>query len=838
MSVDIINEQTEHQFLWDEEAKKAYYATIARPFRRAAQKLEFANVVGAHLPLASTMLGKAAIVRELVPDRDTAKIVISLQEIDELRTLVGAGEIPRFDGIHDIRSILHKIAIEGSVIYQDEGLPLLATIKTMRALRDFFSKRTRDTTTLWKTAIYLFEDRLVELSLDSVFDENGAVKDSASSELRDIRRDMVTTGERLRTKLASLVKKYAEDDLLQEDLVTQRDGRAVVPVKSEHKRRIAGMIHSVSQTGQTIYIEPAETIDLNNELRSLEFAEMREIERILRILTERLRSSVPALLKSLTAAGHIEAVYAKARYAMFISASSPEVKSFAKPEESIIIMRGARHPFLIAKLGEKNTIPFDIDLDHSRRTLVLTGPNAGGKTVLLKTVGILTLMAHCGLPISAAPDAVIPIVDNLAVDIGDSQSIADDLSTFSSHVSSLRDIVEQANEYSLVLLDEVGSGTAPEEGGALAEAILEHLTKLGAFTIATTHYGRLAAFGETYKGAINGSMEFSDADLKPTYRFRIGIPGSSHAFDIAERYKLSHKIIIAARELAGNKTTRLDDLIESLNQKEQDMIAKRSEAERELGKARMERLEYERLHDDILLQKKKILSKASEEASDLISEANTRIERAIREARESAEEEAQPVAQASRKTEKLTTLRTKQKEELKELGKKVDAHRSEATRSTQTEDLPMEVGAKVKLFTNPGQIGEIVALKGKDAEVVFGSMRMKINSDKLEVVSQKEARKEERATIKQTGTFYDEHFSHRIDLRGEYGDEGVTHVEKYLSDASARNLERVEIIHGMGTGALGRRIQQSLKGNPFIESFRYGEPNEGGAGVTIVEMKK
>jgi DNA mismatch repair protein MutS2 len=333
-------------------------------------------------------------------------------------------------------------------------------------------------------------------------------------------------------------------------------------------------------------------------------------------------------------------------------------------------------------------------------------------------------------------------------------------------------------------------------------------------------------------------MEFSETDLKPTYRFRINIPGSSHAFDIAERYKLSHKVITRARELAGTNTTRLDDLIESLGQKEQDMIAKRTEAERELGKARIEKIEYERLHNDLLLQKKVLLSKASEQASALVSEANTLIERAIREARESAQEESAPAKKEERKTPQLAKLRTAQKEEFKQFSEKVDEHRSEAAKSAQTEELPLEVGAKVKLFSNPGQIGEVISLKGKDAEVIFGSMTMKVNSDKLEVVSKKEARKEERATIRQTGSFYDEQFSHRIDLRGEYGDEGVMHVEKYLSDATVRNLERVEIIHGMGTGALGRRIQQSLKGSPFVESFRYGEPNEGGAGVTIVELKK
>jgi DNA mismatch repair protein MutS2 len=702
----------------------------------------------------------------------------------------------------------------------------------MRILRDFFAKRAKDTQTIWKTAVHLFDDRLVEMAVDSVFDENGAIKDSASGELREIRRDIIVTAERLRNKLNSLMRKYSEDDLLQEEIITQRDGRAVVPVKAEHKRHIAGMIHSVSQTGQTIYIEPAETIELNNELRSLEFAEAREIDKILRTLTERLRESVPALLRSMKAAGHIEAVYMKARYAMHISASSPNIKNFPKPQEMALVIREARHPFLIEKIGMKNTIPFDLAMDVDKRTFILTGPNAGGKTVLLKSVGIIALMALCGIPVPATPDSIIPVFDSLAVDIGDAQSIADDLSTFSSHVNTLRGIVEQSNEYTLTLLDEVGSGTAPEEGGALAESILEYLTKQAGFTIATTHYGRLAAFAETYEGAINGSMEFSDADLRPTYRFRMGIPGSSHAFDIAERYKLPSKIIAHARSLAGSKSSRLEELIDSLNRKEQELMQKKAETEKELGKARIERMDFERQNNELNLHKKEILSKASNEADTLLSGVNTYIEKAIREAREAA---APPKKDEPKKPD-LSILRAKQKEELKDLQAKVDEHKVTTNKEEIDDEIPFSVGVKVRLLTNPDRIGDIITLKGNEAEVAFGSVTMRVKTDKLQSVSKKESRKEERSTLRTT-TYFDEQFSPRIDLRGLYGDEGVLQVEKFLSDAIARGLDKVELIHGMGTGALGRRIQQELKKHPSVKSFRYGEPNEGGAGVTVVELK-
>lgn len=823
----------EHGFTWDDSTRARYYASLPASFRTAAQKLDLAEILTSHIHLANTIIGKDALVEEIIPSMDVKTITTSLAEIEELRAFVGTNEHPSFGGIGDIRNLLHKIEIEGSTIYEDEGLPLLETLRGMRVVRDFFAKRARQAPTLWKTGVMLFDDRMLEMALDSVFEANGSIKDSASPELRAIRREIITTSERLRTKLAALMKRYSDDAMLQEELVTQREGRFVVPVKSEHKRHVSGMIHSVSQTGQTIYIEPAETIELNNELRSLEFDEKREIDRILRGLTDRMRESVPKLFQSLNAAAHLDAVYAKTRYAIKLSTASPNIKNFSRPQDVQLSLRSARHPFLIEKLGLKNTVPFDLDMHFDRRTLVLTGPNAGGKTVLLKSIGIIALMAQSGLPIPALPEAVIPVMEHIGVDIGDAQSIADDLSTFSSHINSLKKIIEETNEYSLVLLDEIGSGTAPEEGGALAESILEHLTRQGSLTVATTHYGRLAAFAETEDGSFNGSMEFNEKDLQPTYRFRNDVPGSSHAFDIAERYKFPSRITKRARDLVGARTSRLDELISSLNAKEQELLEKRMEIDRELGKSRIERMEYERKATELTLQRKKLLADASAEAEQLLADANLFIERAVREAKEAAKAEAAGVKE---KAADLAKVRNAQRKELDTLTERVEQHKVESQKAPKDTSLVLEVGAKVRLVTNPGQIGEVLKLKDKEAEVVFGSVTMKVKADRLEVVSGKEARKEERVQAR-FGGYYEESIEQRLDLRGLYGDEGVMKVEKYIADAAAKNLNHVELIHGHGTGALGRRIQDSLRKNPFVQSFRYGEPGEGGAGVTIVELK-
>ncbi|HYM20289.1 MAG TPA: endonuclease MutS2 [Candidatus Kapabacteria bacterium] len=813
------------------ELKSIFLRRIPKQFRLAAEKLELPLVLEAHLHHVSTALGRSALTDELVPSLDREKIIRSLAEIDELRKLFTAGESPSFSAVSDIRTTLHKVEIEGSTIYQDEGLPLVTTLKAVRLLREFFAKRVGAAPTLWRAGIHLYEDKLLEMAFDSVFDENGNVRDNASSELHEIRREIVATSERLRNKLASLIKKYTEDDLLQEQIITLRDGRAVIPVKAEHKRKIPGMIHAASQTGQTIYIEPSETIDLNNELRSLEFSEQREIDRIMRELTDRLRNSVKPLLRALEITGHLEAVYAKSRYADSINAATPKLIVQRKPEELQLVLHNARHPFLIAKLGIERTIAFDLDLDKSNHTLILTGPNAGGKTVLLKTLGLAFLFVYAGLPIPAEGDSIIPSIDGLYVDIGDSQSIADDLSTFSSHIRTLKNILSDVNEYSVVLLDEIGSGTAPEEGGALAESILEHLTKSAGVTVATTHYGRLAGFAESVEGALNGSMEFASATLEPTYRFHMNVPGSSHAFDIAQRYELPSKIIARARELAGGKTNRLQELIDSLSEKEQVVEKLRIEMDKELGKARFERLEFERLRDEIASDKRKILATASKQADDLLSKANSFIERAIREAREAAAPSEKQNPEVD-----LSELRRKQKQELGEITKTIEEYIGTSVASVQN-DLKLEVGSKVRMLSNPSQIGDIASMNNKEAEVLFGSVKMRVKLAQLEAVSRAEARREDRAQIQKRGTYFDELFKPKIDLRGKYGDEGVIEVEKFLSDANARSIDKVEILHGTGTGALGRRIQTFLRTSPLVKSFRFGERHEGGMGVTIVELK-
>lgn len=810
-------------------------------FRLAALELEYSRIVREHLGLTFSVLGKRALVEELRPKTDPLAIDASMSEVQEMRQFLRGDEHPPFSGLDDIGVILRNAEIEGSTMYVEQGAQVLRVIKSMRMLREFFARRSKDAVALWRSAVHLFDDKLIEMHFASVFDDNGNVKDSASQELSRIRREIIHTAELLRTRLNAILRRLSEDDALQEELITQRDGRFVVPVKVEYKRKVPGLIHSVSQTGQTVFIEPTETLDLNNEMRSLEFAEQREIDRILRGLMDLLRESVPALTRSLAAAGHLEADYAKARYAEKYDCAVPRTTQQVKNRKRRVYLAGARHPLLLQKMGRAKTVPLEIELDEDRRVLILTGPNAGGKTVLLKTLGLLTMMAQAGIPIPANDDAELVIVDGVYVEIGDSQSIADDLSTFSSHVTALASILKHVTSESLVLLDEIGGGTAPEEGGAIAESILESLVRIRTFAVATTHYGRLAAFAESTQGTLNGSMEFDRAKLTPTFRFRSGVPGSSHAFEIAERFGLSKNVIDRARDLRGTGSTRFEELLASLEELQKEARERKGEADRELGKARILRSEFERKRDESEEIRRTIKSKAAQEAEEILKRANSFIEKAVRDAKEIASRSGGK--STSEEDHQLKEARLNQEIERKKLLESIKTTEKEEARKAAPPAKPITVGAKVRLRSNPDRIGEVLALRDGEAEVQIGIMKLRIAVDQLDLVAGSTAREEDRKRqtvnreVSVATKYLGEQFDTRIDLRGQYGDDAIIQVEKYLADAAAHGRDRVEIIHGIGTGALGRRISQHLKNHPLVLSYRYGEPQEGGSGVTIVEIK-
>ncbi|RPI01580.1 MAG: endonuclease MutS2, partial [Ignavibacteriae bacterium] len=502
-------------------------------FVDALHKLEYDKVVDRISKLVCSESGRQSALR-LLPKTDKIIIERELQKVSEAKELLIAESAVPIDGFKNIVVALKKTTVENQVLTIVELLEIAATIRISRSLKYFLAKRASQYPALGLYHEQLFADKIVEHHIDDALDERGFVKDTASRELREIRRSMVLASDALRKKLESILRGVAQQEFLQEEIITTRDGRFVIPIKTEYKHSVPGFIHSTSSSGATVFIEPAESLELNNALRELQLREQREIHRILADLTKQVGIVREPLTLSFGALTELDVIVARGKYSIEICGNPPLIST-----TPVIKLFNARHPVLLQHLKREKTVPLSIELGSNTHTLIITGPNAGGKTVTMKTVGLLTLCAQAGIHIPADSESEIYPFQKIFVDIGDEQSIENDLSTFSSHLNTLHTILEEADASSLILVDEIGAGTDPAEGGALAAAVLQDLTARQSITIATTHHGILKVFAHETPGMDNGSMEFDQKSLLPTYRFRSGIPGSSYAFELAERLGIS-----------------------------------------------------------------------------------------------------------------------------------------------------------------------------------------------------------------------------------------------------------------------------------------------------------
>lgn len=772
----------------------------------ALEKLEFQKILDRLRHLVTSEPGRARIAHTC-PLTDIPAIQLELDRVSETKSLlIVEGSIP-LDGIKDILGSLKKSTITNHFLTPLELVDIASTLRAARTLSAFLQKRRDTAPRLSSLAEEIMFDRVVEFNIYDCLEEEGTVKDGASKDLKRIRQDMVSTSASLRKHLAAILKRVSEMDMAQEEIVTTRDGRMVIPVKAEHKNHVPGFIHSSSASGATVFIEPAETLDLNNTLRELQLREQREIARILTALTDQVREIAPSLEQTLSLLSLLDVLTAKAKYSIEVMGSAP---SFT--DRRIIRLIQARHPVLLMKHRREEVVPLDLSLDEEIRTLLITGPNAGGKSVAMKTVGLLALCAQSGLHIPAAPESELCLFQNVYVDIGDDQSIENDLSTFSSHLVLMKQVLDHADGQSLVLIDEIGAGTDPAEGGALAAAILADLTLRGCLTIATTHHGMLKAFAHQTPNIANASMEFNQETLQPTYRFRSGIPGSSYALELGSRLGLPPAIISQARTLVGDDKVRLEELLidlERQSQTYQEQI-RRVSAERD----RLGSLVQSYDQKVSLLQKelKTIRSQALAEAEQILQNARGLVERSVKEIRESGAEK-QAVRGAREALDQL------QKEILQ---KKPEEH--------PEEDQTISIGDSVRLRTGT-EVGEVVELKGSQATVLWGNARLRVQRKDL-----RKERNRKQAALQSDGMLVLPEGKTEIDLRGMLGEEAVGAVEHFLDQALLSGLHRVDIIHGKGTGALRRRITEFLKTCPQVQSFRLGEWNEGGSGVTVVEL--
>ncbi len=783
------------------------------PFVDASRQLELPHVLATVAEYCATALGQE-LMHALTPSSVYAEVRDDLLLVSEMRDALVREDPPPIHPIDDIRATLHRMAIEGSMVQADEFRSVLTMMTASRILKTYLQKREERFPLTAQQIDLLYADKMMEFHIDRVVDEEGNVKDHASKELRRIRQELISRSEVLRRRMDAILKRVAAEGIVQEELVTLRDGRMVLPVKAEWKRQVQGFIHSASATGQTVYIEPAETLELNNEIRDLQFDEMREIARILAELTQRVRPAIPHLVVALSTYALLDATLAKARYGQASLCTIPDVVT-----DGLFRIDQARHPGLLMRKSFESIVPLDILIGDPETTIVITGPNAGGKSVAMKTVGLLSLMVQCGIPVPCAEGSRFRIFSDILVDIGDEQSVENDLSTFSAHMRRLVAIAERASSRTLILIDEIGTGTDPAEGSALAAALLRHVTERGAVVIATTHHGMLKAFAHSHPAMMNAAMEFDTVSLQPTYRFRAGLPGSSYAFEISRRLGMPAEILDAARDLLGSQADSLEHLLAEVARTSQHLgvTLRKAELQKEEYEERVR--EYEAKMKAAKQEVRLLKKDALEEARRIVEDANVQVEAVIQEIRESQAEK-----------EKTKQVRAEMRETREAILAKM-CEVSEEPIAPPEEVRDWQVGDAVLSVDHPGIIGTVTeAAKEGMVAVVFGIMKMRVSVSTLRPA----------APLPQSGPVESlpEEVSSKIDIRGMYGDEAVRELDSWLYAAYLAGLRQVEIIHGKGTGALRTRVHTFLRTIPFVSQFSLGQWNDGGSGKTTVEFHR
>lgn len=774
------------------------------------EKLEFEKILN-HISKYSTTESGKELILNLYPSIDSAFIKTEGILIEEAKEILNKAGYPPIDYISNLNNVLSESRIEGAILSSSKVLEILKLAKSSRLLIQFLKSELNEDSKLKEKLSNLFSDKLFEHQIEKIINEQGEVKENASSVLSQIRKDINSRRNELVKSINRIIKTLKDDDIVREDYLTLRDGRMVIPIKVEHKRHIRGFIHSESATGQTVYIEPEETLDLNNDIISLSFAERREIERILRELTKMIGQSSELLKTSLNALAYIDSIFARAKYSIEVIGAFPNVDA-TKP----IFISEARHPILIKKLGRQQTVPLSFELNNDK-VVIITGPNAGGKTVVLKTIGILNLMLQSGIHIPVNSNSNFRIFENILLDIGDQQSIEDDLSTFSSHLKNLKSIIENAGNNSLVLLDEIGTGTDPAEGSALAAAILSTLLEKGSTVFASTHHGSLKVFAYNINGMQNGAMEFDHANLSPTYKFNLGVPGSSYAFEIAKRTGLSDDVLEKARQNIDSDKHNLEKFLSELEEKSNKLNKKLNELEIENSRLHGLSELYKKSYEKIEKEKKEILKKVKAEGEIYLENVNRKVEKVIKDIRESSA--SKEVIKESKKI--IQEIKFENKDFIIDEVKKI----------SNKNDFAIGDFVGINNSTTTGKIIQLNKAKDK-ATILSGSIKMQVKlADLFET-------KEKKASAQNNFSSYNiSNVNYRLDIRGEKPDAAEFQIIKFLDESYQASLERVEILHGKGTGVLKKTVWDILKEHEYIKNYYFAAIEFGGDGITIAELK-
>lgn len=778
------------------------------------EKLEYNKILEKLQTFCKTYLGKEE-VKKLQPYTKEEKVKEKLKETDEAINMIYKTGNIAISEIADNTDGINILKAEG-VLSAKKILEIVQVLKVSETLKKYFQKEyinNQDFLTLSELFNNLYtNNNIVEKISKSIIDEE-TIADEASPELHSIRKKKIKITGQIREKLNTIIHSSQYAKKIQENVITIRNNRYVIPVKEEYKQDVKGFIHDISSTGSTVFIEPISVLEMNNEINRLKIEENQEIEKILQEISQTLYPYINEIEKDIDLIGKIDFIFAKAEYAKSTKSNIPKIS-----EKKEIELKNARHPLI----EEEKVVPISLTLGKEFQTLLITGPNTGGKTVTLKTVGLLNAMASSGLAIPADNTTSIHVFDNIYADIGDDQSISDSLSTFSSHMKNIVNILKNATENSLVLVDELGSGTDPIEGAELAISILQELESRKILTIATTHYPELKKYALTTDGFENASVAFNIETLTPTYKLLVGVPGRSNAFEISQKLGLDENIIKNAKERINKNEIHFEEILKNIYDDKEEI-----EKEKEIIKAQLEeankinekaKTEYIQIEE----KKNKILEKAKHEARNMLLEAKEEINEVMKN------------IENAKNSKELNNTRNKINDKIKGISKNTQGiEKNTEQEEIKPEDIQINQEMYIKSF---GQNGIILSRPSKNKEVMvqIGSMKLNVPINQLQKIREKTKKT---STISYSSIAKAKNAHTEINIIGFTVEEARQVVEKFLDDSSLANLKTVRIVHGKGTGKLRDGIHQILRKNPHVENFRLGTYGEGEMGVTIVELK-
>ncbi len=782
-------------------------------------KLGFDQIRALLKAKCKSLLGQEMVERMKV-SADYELVNKLLHQTDEFTRLITTDEPFPTEYYLDVRESLRQSKVPGAFLDERQFKDISRSLTTVTKAVRFLESKKEEYPYLNQLSHVNHDCFDLVSQIDSKIDDEARVKDNASSELQRVRKSISQKHNEVRKTLDAEFKAALKEGFVPDGAtITVRDGRMVIPLAAEYKRRVKGFVHDESATGQTVFIEPTSVLEGNNELRELEYAEKREKVRILTQLTDLLRGQLDSLRSAYKFLSFLDFIQAKAKLAIELEAIRPNVRQGAH-----VKWIAAIHPLLLLshRKMDKSVVPLMIQLDQHQRVLVISGPNAGGKSVCLKTVGLLQIMLQSGLLVPVHEESEFGTFDDVFIDIGDEQSIENDLSTYSSHLSNMKFFLKRGGDKSLILIDEFGTGTDPQFGGAIAEAILHELTHKKVFGVITTHYGNIKSFAEKAEGLNNGAMKYDMENLAPLYELEIGKPGSSFSLEIARKIGISHQVINKAKELMGSETIDLDKLILRLERQKQRAEQREIALKKREKEVKGLETKYQKLSTELEDNKKTIISRAKQEAASILKETNREIEKTIRHIKEN-------------KAEKKETKKARQR--LAELDNKVQTKAPE--KKIQKVEGNIELGSSVRII---GQevAGEVISLKGNSAEVQFGDLKSTVKLNRLEKVSKGVSKQINKS--RSTGKSLDLNqklatFSSTLDVRGKRAEEVFSVVDRFIDDALLFGRDEVRILHGKGDGVLRKLIRDHLRASNLVAQMEDEHIEMGGAGITVVRMK-